>query len=34
MNNKLNNWAVLTNEEMILVKGGNGGETEVDEPRG
>ncbi len=31
MNGKLNNWAVLTNEEMIVIKGGLGGEEdEVD----
>lgn len=32
MNNKLNNWAVLTNEEMIMIKGGS--EGEVDDPKG
>ena len=23
MNNKLNNWTALSNEEMIVIKGGN-----------
>lgn len=31
MNSKLNNWTALTNEELLVIKGGN---TEDDEPKG
>ena len=31
MNNKLNNWTALSNEEMIVIKGGTG---ETEEPEG
>lgn len=34
MNNKLNNWTALSNEEMIVIKGGTNGERENEEPEG